>query len=57
MRPRPDNFPLTHWDGETFTFSPATENAPPGSISTATFSGDRLVLEYYDQDKMGTFTR
>jgi hypothetical protein len=22
-----------------------------------TFSGDRLVLEYYNQDKMGTFTR
>ena len=57
MGPRPENYPLNHWDGDTFTFSPVTENAPPGSISRATFSGDRLTLEYFDADKMGTFTR
>ena len=57
MGPRPENYPLTHWDGDTFTFSPVTENAPPGSISRATFNGDRLTLEYFNQDKMGTFTR
>jgi len=57
MGPRPESYPLTHWDGDTFTFSPVTENAPPGSISRATFNGDRLTLEYYNQDRMGTFTR
>ena len=57
MGPRPENYPLNHWDGDTFTFSPVTENAPPGSISRATFNGDRLTLEYFDADKMGTFTR
>ena len=57
MGPRPESYTLKHWDGDTFTFSPVSENAPPGSISTAIFSGDRLVLEYYDQDKMGSFIR
>lgn len=49
--------PLTHWDGNTFTFSFVTENAPPGTISKATFDGDKLTLEYYDQEHQGTFTR
>jgi len=49
--------PLKHWDGEGFTFSFVTENAPPGTISKATFNGDWLTLEYYDQDGKGTFTR
>ena len=48
---------LTHWDGNVFTFVPQGENAPPGSISKATFYGDKLNLEYYDEEKMGTFTR
>ncbi len=49
--------PLTHWDGNVFTFSMVNENSPPGSISTATFDGNRLVLEYFDADGKGTFTR
>jgi CubicO group peptidase (beta-lactamase class C family) len=49
--------PLTHWDGNTFTFSFVTENAPPGTISKATFDGNRLSLEYYDGFGKGTFTR
>ena len=57
LGPRPQVYPLKHWDGEVFTFDLANENAPPGSISTATFSGDRLQLEYFDQDRMGTFLR
>ncbi|MCE5291170.1 MAG: serine hydrolase [Nocardiaceae bacterium] len=48
---------LTHWDGDTFTFDLDTENAPPGSISKATFEGNTLKLEYYDDDGMGTFTK
>jgi CubicO group peptidase (beta-lactamase class C family) len=57
LGPRPDTFELTHWDGDVFTFSFVTENAPPGTISTAKFDGDKLTLEYFDDDKMGTFTK
>ncbi|WP_307786832.1 serine hydrolase [Mycolicibacterium mengxianglii] len=55
--PRNEMWPLTHWDGNVFTFELTSENAPPGTISKATFDGNRLVLEYFDSDKMGTFTR
>lgn len=55
--PRPDVYRLRHWDGDVFAFELTNENAPPGSISTATFDGDRLTLEYFDADGMGTFTR
>ena len=57
LGPRAKAFPLTHWDGDVFTFALANENAAPGSVSKATFDGDRLTLEYFDSDKMGTFTR
>jgi hypothetical protein len=48
---------LSHWDSDIFTFTLTNENAPPGTISKATFSGNTLNLEYYDQNKLGTFTR
>lgn len=51
------NVPLTHWDGNVFTFSFVTENAPPGTISKATFDGDKLTLEYYDTFEKGTFIK
>ncbi|MCV7300975.1 serine hydrolase [Mycobacterium barrassiae] len=51
------NVPLDHWDGNVFTFKFVTENAPPGTISMATFDGDKLVLEYYDEFGKGTFTK
>jgi CubicO group peptidase (beta-lactamase class C family) len=51
------NVPLNHWDGDVFTYSWVSENSPPGTISKATFDGGKLTLEYYDEDKMGTFTR
>ncbi len=57
LGPRGDSFPLSHWDGDTFTFTLQGENAPPGTISAATFSPNSLTLEYFDQDKLGTFTR
>lgn len=53
----PGEFPLTHWDGNVFTFSPVTENAAPGTISTATFDGERLTLEYYDAHHDGVFVK
>lgn len=57
MGPRGEPWPLEHWDGDTFKLSFVAENSSPGSASTATFDGDRLTLEYYDEDEMGTFTR
>jgi predicted small lipoprotein YifL len=50
-------FNLNHWDGDTFTFTLTNENAPAGTISKATFDANTLNLEYYDSDKLGTFTR
>jgi CubicO group peptidase (beta-lactamase class C family) len=49
--------PLTHWDGNVFTYTWVAENSPPGTISKATFDGDKLTLEYYDEGQKGTFTR
>ncbi len=57
LGPKGQVWPLKHWDGNTFTFSFVAENSPPGSISKATFDGDKLNLEYYDTDQMGTFQR
>ena len=57
LGPRPDTYELTHWDGDVFTFSFVSENSPPGSISKATFSDGTLTLEYFDDNKMGTFTK
>jgi CubicO group peptidase (beta-lactamase class C family) len=60
LGPKNQTFPLTHWDSDIFTFPLANENAPPGTISKATFSGSPAItlnLEYYDTNKLGTFTR
>jgi CubicO group peptidase (beta-lactamase class C family) len=48
---------LDHWDGNVFTYSWVAENSPPGTISKATFDGNKLTLEYYDTFKKGTFTK
>jgi len=55
--PKNETFNLTHWAGDTFTFPVTDENAPPGTISKAVFAGPTLNLEYFDSDKLGTFTR
>ncbi|OBJ40612.1 serine hydrolase [Mycobacterium colombiense] len=57
MGPKNRTAPLTHWDGDTFTFTLTDENAPPGTVSKAVFAGNTLNLEYYDSNKLGTFTR
>jgi CubicO group peptidase (beta-lactamase class C family) len=49
--------PLDHWDGNVFTYSWVSENSPPGTISKATFDGNKLILEYYDTFTKGTFTK
>ena len=40
-----------------FTVTLRSENATPGTISKATFAGNRVTLEYYDHDLVGTFVR
>lgn len=57
LGPNNMTFPLKHWDGDIFVFTPPGENANRGSISQATFDGDRLTLEYYDTEHLGVFTR
>jgi CubicO group peptidase (beta-lactamase class C family) len=49
--------PLINWNGNVFTYEWVSENSPPGSIGKATFDGDKLTLEYYDDMGKGTFTR
>jgi len=54
---------FTHLDGNMFTFTPHSENASEGSISTATFATDSsgkvtaLTIELFDQTGIGTFRR
>jgi CubicO group peptidase (beta-lactamase class C family) len=60
--PNDQQFPLTHWDGQTFTMVPTGENAPDGSISEVTFTvtGDTasaVTVEFWNHDGLGTFTR
>jgi CubicO group peptidase (beta-lactamase class C family) len=49
--------PLNHWDGNVFSYQWVSENSPPGSIAKATFDGNKLTLEYYDENGKGIFTR
>ncbi|RWA54130.1 serine hydrolase [Cupriavidus sp. UYMSc13B] len=53
----PLTLPLSHWDGDVFTFMLNNENATPGTISQAAFSSDRVWLEYYDHEGLGMFVR
>ena len=48
---------LEPWDGNVFTYSWVSENSPPGTVSAATFDGDKLTLEYYDEAGDGVFSR
>ncbi|WP_431965705.1 serine hydrolase [Nocardia sp. bgisy134] len=57
LGPKDMRFPLRHWDGDTFVFTPSGENATTGSVSRATFAGNTLTLEYFDADGLGRFTR
>jgi CubicO group peptidase (beta-lactamase class C family) len=57
----PTRFPLSAYDGDTFTFQPIGENAVP--LSAARFqtrddgSATGVTLEFYDRTGLGTFTR
>ncbi len=60
--PLPNDYPLSHWDGDLFSFKPTGENAL--GITAATFhpngagtAASSVTLEYYDANELGTFTR
>lgn len=55
--PKGTSYELKHWDGDTFVFEPDGENAPAGTVSQATFSGNTVTLEFFDADGLGRFTR
>jgi CubicO group peptidase (beta-lactamase class C family) len=61
--PTQTEFAFTHLDGNVFAFTPHSENASEGSISTATFATDssgkvtQLTIELFDQAGIGTFKR
>jgi CubicO group peptidase (beta-lactamase class C family) len=57
LGPTPLRLPLVHWDGDVFTFTLDNENARPGTLSKASFARDRVTLEYYDREGLGTFLR
>ncbi|MGQ4599742.1 serine hydrolase [Nocardia sp. R6R-6] len=57
LGPKNMTFPLRHWSGDTFVFTPLGENANRGTVSQASFDGNQLTLEYYDADRLGVFTR
>lgn len=57
LGPKQMEWPLTHWGGEIFTFRPRGENSLPGTISMARFLPGKVVLEYFDNEGLGTFIR
>ena len=53
---------LRHWDGDAFAFVPTGENAPEGSLSSATFVQDAgdvtgVTLQFFDTQGLGTWSR
>ncbi|MFC9825583.1 serine hydrolase [Streptomyces erythrochromogenes] len=55
LGPKPMRFPLTHYDGDTFSFVTTGENAV--GRTGVTFADGTLRVEYLDADHLGTFTR
>ncbi|MFY9637052.1 MAG: serine hydrolase, partial [Cellulosimicrobium cellulans] len=57
----PTDFPLTHFDGDTFSFESVGENA--NGLAGAIFAGasggpaPSVMLDFYDRTGLGTFTR
>lgn len=53
---------LDQWDADTFAFAPTGENAPSGSLSSATFSRgggavNGVTLEFFDNQGLGEWRR
>ncbi|MCP3819830.1 serine hydrolase [Streptomyces sp. A3M-1-3] len=61
LGPKGMRFPLTHYDGDTFSFATKGENAVGLTGVTFTVGGrdtaDKVRVEYLDKNGLGTFTR
>ncbi|MFJ6780020.1 serine hydrolase [Streptomyces yangpuensis] len=55
LGPKPMRFPLTHYDGDTFSFETTGENAI--GRTGVFFADGTLRVEYLDENHLGTFTR
>ncbi|MGW6706173.1 serine hydrolase [Streptomyces sp. NPDC054956] len=55
LGPKPQRYPLTHYDGDVFSFETAGENAV--GRTGVTFADGTLRVEYLDGNHLGTFTR
>ncbi|WP_328876058.1 serine hydrolase [Streptomyces sp. NBC_00287] len=57
LGPKPQTYRLTHYDGDTFSFPTAGENAV--GLTGVTFTPDQksFTVEYLDTNGLGTFTR
>ncbi|MFD8633053.1 serine hydrolase [Streptomyces sp. NPDC059533] len=55
LGPKPQRYRLTHYDGDTFSFVTAGENAV--GRTGVFFSDGTLRVEYLDANHLGTFTR
>jgi hypothetical protein len=52
-------FPLTHWDGDVFTYTPEGENAPDGSGAALTFTRNpaSFSIDIYAESRVNKFVR
>ena len=48
--PAAARYPLRHWDGDVFVFTPRGESAAPGSVSAVTFAPGQMQIELYSED-------
>ncbi|WP_030192969.1 serine hydrolase [Streptomyces sp. NRRL S-87] len=55
LGPKPMDFPLTHYDGDTFSFETVGENAV--GRTGVTFKDGTVRIEYLDENGLGTFQR
>ncbi|MGW6983276.1 serine hydrolase [Streptomyces sp. NPDC054932] len=55
LGPAPLRYPLTHYDGDTFSFVTSGENAV--GRTGVVFADGTLRVEYLDADHLGTFTQ
>ena len=61
--PKGNLYPLRHWDGPVFVFTPDGENAPDGSVSAVTFASGpsrraaALAIEFYADSGRSEFVR
>ncbi|MFD7624751.1 serine hydrolase [Streptomyces sp. NPDC059851] len=55
LGPEPERYPLRHYDGDTFSFETAGENAV--GRTGVFFKDGTMRIEYLDEEHLGTFTR